>query len=109
MLRVAFGAYFTFLSWQLLTPVTLVSAGGWDKVYHFGAFFCLAGLAFVAWRQLNLRAIFLALMAYAALTEVLQHFIAGRSFSLLDIGADALGIFCAAMTYTWLGGKKSKQ
>ncbi len=85
-------AYFIFLNWQLLTPVTLVQAGGWDKLYHFAAFFVLAVVLCAGWQRRSVRGWILALLAYAALTEILQHFIPGRSFSVMDWVADAVGV-----------------
>jgi len=87
--------YFLLLSWQLLTPVTLVSVGSWDKLIHFGGFFVLAGLAILARWQPSTRILIALLLGYAALTEILQHFIPGRSFSVFDWLADALGIVLA--------------
>lgn len=95
--RFSFLAYFLLLSWQLLTPVTIVSAGGWDKLIHFSGFFVLGGLAMLAgWKTSTYRLV-LALIGYAALTEILQHFIPGRSFSVLDWVADSMGLVIAAL------------
>ena len=98
--RSGFGLYFVFLSWQLLTPVTIVAAGSWDKVFHFGAFALLSGLAFLAWQRVSASIIIMGLLSYAALTEILQHFIVGRSFSIMDWVADSLGIFVAMLITT---------
>jgi len=96
--RIAFGAYFVLLSWQLLTPVTIVSAGNWDKLIHFSGFFVLGGLAILAGRSIQAPRLILTLIAYAALTEILQHFIPGRSFSVLDWVADSLGVLVAVLS-----------
>lgn len=93
--RIIFVLYFMLLSWQLLTPVTIISAGGWDKLYHMVSFAILAGLAILAWRNFSTKVIAITLLSYAALTEILQHFIPGRSFSVLDWFADGLGIALA--------------
>ncbi|MCP4008957.1 MAG: hypothetical protein GY726_05515, partial [Proteobacteria bacterium] len=90
--RFLFISYFVFLSWQLLTPVTIVSAGSWDKLIHFSGFFVLGGLAILAGRNIPASRLILMLIAYAALTEILQHFVPGRSFSVLDWVADSLGV-----------------
>lgn len=93
--RAGFVAYFVLLSWQLLTPTTIVSVGSWDKLIHFAGFFVLTGLALrSAWINSSYK-LLLMLIAYAALTEVLQHFIPGRSFSVFDWVADSLGILAA--------------
>ena len=106
--RGAFIAYLLLLSWQLLTPVTIVSAGDWDKLIHFSGFFMLGGLAiFSGWALSKTKLVF-GLMAYAALTEILQHFIPGRSFSVLDWVADSVGVICAviigAVVLRWASG-----
>lgn len=95
--RGLFGAYFLLLSWQLLTPVTVISPGGWDKLIHFSGFFVLAALATLGWRKGAATSIIALLLVYAALTELLQHFIPGRSFSLLDGLADGLGVVAAVV------------
>jgi len=91
-LRLLALSYFAFLNWQLFTPVTLVSAGNWDKAYHAVAFLVLAGLAATLWRGVRLKRWVLLLLAYAAFTEILQYFIPGRAFSVGDWLADALGV-----------------
>ena len=95
--RGLFLAYFLLLSWQLLTPVTVVNPGEWDKLLHFCAFFLLAVLATYGWRYSGATSRILLLLVYAGLTETLQHFIPGRSFSLLDWLADSLGAVTAVV------------
>jgi len=95
--RTGFVAYFLLLSWQLLTPVTIVSAGSWDKLIHFSGFFVLAVLAMLAARNVSVNKLAILLIVYAALTEILQHFIPGRSFSVLDWVADTIGIIFALL------------
>ena len=91
-LRLSALVYTLLLNWQLLTPVTIVQAGGWDKLFHFSGFFVLAGMLAQGWQQLSCVQWFTSLLLYAALTEVLQHFIPGRSFSIMDWLANGLGI-----------------
>lgn len=91
-IRLSTFIYILLLNWQLLTPVTIVQAGGWDKLYHFLAFVTLTGLLTLSWRRLSSIQWFSSLLIYAALTEVLQHFIPGRSFSFMDWLADGMGI-----------------
>ena len=100
--RLGFVAYFILLSWQLLTPVTIITAGSWDKLYHMVSFAVLAGLAILAWRNFSTITIAITLICYAALTEILQHFIPGRSFSVLDWLADDLGIVIATLVTVYL-------
>jgi len=64
-----------------------------DKLGHLLAFYGLALLADFSFRRsgfdLNKA---LSLLGYGLLIEVVQHFIPYRDFSLLDLGADALGL-----------------
>ncbi|MEN8180501.1 MAG: VanZ family protein [Pseudomonadota bacterium] len=64
-----------------------------DKLQHIFAFFTLAFLADHAfpkhiwnWRK------FIPLLGYGLILEIIQYTIPGRFFSLLDLGADALGL-----------------
>jgi len=91
-LRLLTLAYFLLLNWQLLTPVTLIQPGGWDKAIHFFAFLVMSGLVALVWPRLRPGIHIAVLLAYGALTEILQHFIPGRSFSVADWLADALGV-----------------
>ena len=77
--------------------MTVVSAGSWDKLIHFTGFFVLGGLAVLAGWRLSMLRLAIILTGYAALTEILQYFIPGRSFSMLDWLADALGIAVAVL------------
>ena len=101
MWRVSFVLYLVLLSWQLLTPTTLVSAGSWDKLIHFTGFYVLASLALQAEWHSSTYKFLLVLIVYAALTEVLQHLIPGRSFSVLDWIADSAGILVALKLNTY--------
>lgn len=100
--RLVFAVYFAFLSWQLLTPVTIISAGRWDKLYHIGSFVVLAALAVLAWRSASTKILAVILLLYGALTEILQHFIVGRSFSVADWLADSLGIIIGLFVSLYL-------
>ncbi|MFA7637808.1 MAG: VanZ family protein [Parvibaculum sp.] len=64
-----------------------------DKVFHFGAWGALSGLAFLAFAgRYNRLAIPSALLVISAAIEVLQTFIPGRSGSHEDLAANAAGI-----------------
>lgn len=64
-----------------------------DKVFHFGAWAALSGLAFLAFAgRYNRLAIPFALLVAGALIEVAQTFIPGRSGSFDDLAANALGV-----------------
>ena len=97
MWRFLFIMYLTLLSWQLLTPVTIVSAGNWDKLIHFSGFFVLGGLSIISGWNISAPKIGFLLVSYAALTEILQHFIPGRTFSVLDWVADSVGVLVAVL------------
>ncbi|MEE9447176.1 MAG: VanZ family protein [Arenicellales bacterium] len=93
-----FALYFIFLSWQLLSPVTIIKVGEWDKLYHFIGFGALGTSAVLAFLHKSCaRHLAIALICYAALTEVIQYFVPGRSFSVLDWLADTAGILVAIM------------
>jgi VanZ family protein len=64
-----------------------------DKLNHLAAFFTLALLSDFAFRGSGFGpAKFLPLLGYGLLLESVQHFLPYRDFSLLDLGADALGM-----------------
>lgn len=68
-----------------------------DKVGHFIAYFTLMfimGLAF--WkRKKELLTVFFISAAYGVLMEIGQYFVPGRSFSFLDMLANASGALLA--------------
>jgi len=68
-------------------------ASVWDTLEHGSAFLCLALLADYSfpdspwgWRK------WLPLLGYGLLIELIQYFLPQRTFSLFDIGADAIGL-----------------
>jgi VanZ family protein len=80
-------AYLAFL------PSADPIGASWDKANHLFAFAVMAWLADLAWpakRQATLR--WGLLLGYGLLIEVVQHFLPLRQFSLLDWGADGMGI-----------------
>ncbi len=64
----------------------------WDKLNHLVAFAVLYLLLFAAFGHLKIWSRVMLLMAFAVQIEIVQHFIPGREFSLLDIVADGVGI-----------------
>ena len=64
----------------------------WDKANHFIAFFTLYTLLSFAYKELNTKTKILLLLAFGLQIEIVQSFIDGRYFSLLDIVADSIGI-----------------
>ena len=65
----------------------------WDKANHFIAFMVLYILLSLGYKHLNLVKKVMILLAFAIQIEVVQYFIPGRDFSLLDIFADMVGLF----------------
>lgn len=65
-----------------------------DKLAHLLAFFALALLADFSWpaNPFNAPKILL-LFCYGVVIEITQYFLSYRDFSLLDLGADAAGLF----------------
>ena len=91
--QAAFLACLAAVTWLLLMPQEVRPPGlPWDKPAHALAFGALALLAHRAWPDATLSRIAVALMGYGLLTELLQIGIPGRSFSVLDLAADAAGI-----------------
>jgi VanZ family protein len=64
-----------------------------DKVGHSSAFFVLAFLADFSFPhdRFGLSKVF-ALLSYGLLIEVIQYFLPYRTFSMLDLAADGIGI-----------------
>ncbi|MDH4162927.1 MAG: VanZ family protein [Nitrospirota bacterium] len=64
-----------------------------DKINHLAAFYTLALLVDFSWPKkdfLGLKAI--SLLGYGLAIEIAQYFLPQRNFSLLDLGADAVGL-----------------
>jgi len=71
----------------------------WDKANHFSAFFVLYILLSLAFRELSIIAKIVILLLYGLQIEVVQSFIDGRFFSLLDVVADSVGIGLGVLFY----------
>jgi len=69
-----------------------VVQNSWDKANHFIAFMVLFMLLSFGYRHLNLIKKVMLLSLFAVQIEIVQYFIPCRSFSLLDIFADMVGI-----------------
>ncbi len=87
-------------TWLALTPtppdITPVLSS--DKVRHALAFALLLLFARKGWPQLPLwLGLFLPLLGYGVFIEILQHQMPPRTFEWLDITADGIGLFCAAL------------
>jgi VanZ family protein len=71
----------------------------WDKFSHFIAFAALAMSAALGWPKRDFfRSVLIPLLIFGVLIEIIQYFIPGREFSLLDMLADAVGIIIV-----WIG------
>jgi VanZ family protein len=69
-----------------------------DKLDHLMAFFSLALLADLSWPAARFNALkILSLLGYGIVIEIAQYYVGYRHVSLLDIGANAAGLFAYAM------------
>jgi VanZ family protein len=108
-----------FISWIALMLYLLLFPGsvfkdfhffeGEDKLAHFILFFVwtfsLNYLQLLKNKQSNLKGVTQILIlgiSFAALTEILQHFIPNRSMDLLDFLADTFGVLLALSLVTLL-------
>jgi VanZ family protein len=82
------------ISFLALAPLDDIPVStGWDKLNHLLAFAVLLMLIDWGYPEKPLWQFkILALMCYGFLIEFIQAFIPYREFSLLDIGADMLGL-----------------
>ena len=69
-----------------------VVQNSWDKANHFVAFMVLFVLLSFGYKHLNLAKRIMLLLVFAVQIEIVQYFIPCRSFSLLDIFADMVGV-----------------
>jgi len=74
----------------------------WDKANHFSAFFVLYILLSYAYIKLSTIQKSLLLLAFGMQIEIVQSFIDGRFFSLLDVVADSVGILIGVVIYVGL-------
>jgi VanZ family protein len=87
--------YTALLSIMFLATTTIeiqVVESMWDKSNHFFAFFVLYVLMSLAYEELSVKVKITLLLAFAVFIEVVQYFIPGRFFSLMDVVADSVGI-----------------
>ena len=91
------------LSIEFLATTTIeikVVENSWDKLNHFFAFFVLYILLSFAYKRLELRSKVFLLLLFGMQIEVVQHFIEGRYFSLIDVVADGVGILLGVLFHT---------
>ena len=74
----------------------------WDKANHFSAFFVLYILLSYAYKRLNQITKIGLLLAFGLQIEIVQSFIEGRYFSLLDVFADSVGILIGFISVYFL-------
>ena len=80
----------------------------WDKANHFMAFFTLYILLSFGFLQLNIIKKTVFLLLFGIQIEIVQHFIDGRFFSMLDVFADSIGIFIGVVAMKILIKKPTK-
>lgn len=91
--KIAFFITFGVIEYLALTPQHIEMVEGfWDKQNHFIAFFVLTFLLSLAYSRLTTIKKFGLLVLMGFQIEIIQYFIPGRFFSLLDIVADSIGI-----------------
>ncbi|SFV60711.1 hypothetical protein MNB_SM-5-438 [hydrothermal vent metagenome] len=71
----------------------------WDKANHFIAFMTLFVLLSLAYKHLSLVRRVVLLLLFGLQIEIVQYFIPGRDFSLLDVVADSVGIAIGIALY----------
>ncbi len=74
----------------------------WDKANHFAAFLVLYVLFSLAYSELSFKSKSLLLLLFGLQIEIVQSFIPGRYFSLLDVVADMIGIVLGIVLYRYL-------
>lgn len=71
----------------------------WDKANHFIAFFVLYILLSFAFKNLSTLIKSVILVAFGLQIEIVQSFIDGRFFSLMDVVADSVGIAIGVVSF----------
>lgn len=108
--RLAFGVVFA-----LATIIALLPGGpgrasliGWDKLDHLAAFAALALLARMGWPSLSRPWLAGMLLVYGVVLEAAQaHPLVGRTASVSDMIADALGI-ALGLALAWSGARLAR-
>jgi len=88
--------FITLVSIEYLATTTIhieVMESMWDKANHFIAFFTLYILLCFAYKNLSILWVSLILLGFGLQIEIVQSFIDGRFFSIMDVVADGIGIF----------------
>ena len=71
----------------------------WDKANHFSAFFVLFILLSLAFKEMKIVIKVILLLSFGLQIEIVQYFIEGRDFSLMDVVADFIGILIGMILY----------
>lgn len=104
-------AFSVFILWASLKKVgNSVSIEHLDKVVHFAIYALLAALACWVWPKIDGWKIWLGASLYGGLMEVCQgYFSQGRTPSLADALANALGAAIAVILYRyWIRYRRAK-
>jgi VanZ family protein len=91
---VAFWLVWCAATTVMLLPVqNLPQVNIWDKAEHAGTFFSLMTLAWLGYRKIFVAwQLAACLIGYGIAIECLQFFIPSRSFSVLDVVANTMGV-----------------
>ncbi|TXH50215.1 MAG: VanZ family protein [Cellvibrionales bacterium] len=88
-----------WLLWLAATAVMLLPASNlpsvniWDKAEHAATFAVLMVLAWFAYQyRFSVQKLATWLVCYGIVIECIQHFVPTRSFSVLDMVADSMGV-----------------
>ena len=92
--RCLFFLVLTVVTYLALAPQDeVVISTGWDKLNHVLAFLVLLGLLDYGYPEQDLWPRKCAvLLAYGLLIESIQYYLPSRSFSLLDLVSDSIGL-----------------
>jgi len=88
-----------------------IVTNNWDKSNHFFAFFILYYFLYFGYKKkfaINM----IILLSFAIQVEIVQYFIPGRTFSILDIIADVIGIifgYLIIMIYLFIKIKQKRK
>lgn len=100
LFKTAFYTAFIAIEYLALTSRHIeIVESFWDKQNHFVAFFTLYVLLSMAYKHLSIRAKSALLFLVGCQIEITQYFIPERSFSLMDIVADSVGIMIGIAIY----------
>jgi VanZ family protein len=78
---------------MLLPANDLPKVNIWDKAEHASTFSALMAAAWLAYRhRFSLQKLAAWLVCYGVVIECIQHFVPTRSFSVLDMVADSVGV-----------------